>query len=351
MSGSDVANFLLEQRGTARDLEAFVVGVRFSGDGRHAGYALGDGTVRIAPSQPDGAAVWTSAAAHDGAALTVAVDPAGDGFITGGDDGALRRIGADGAVSDIASFGTMKWVEHIASYPLDKGKGLIAASSGKLVRLFDQTGRQMKELAHPSTVTGLTFDGKGKRVGASHYNGASLWFVAAKTDNPRKLEWKGSHTGIVIHPEGEAVVTAMQENALHGWKLPNGEHMRMSGYPAKTHSLSFSRNGKWMASSGADAMVLWPFFGGGPMGKAPVELAGGDGIICQQVACHPREDMVAGGFADGLIVLADINSSRILPIAPPGRGAVSALAWSSDGSKLAFGTEDGFAGLIDLAKR
>ena len=101
-----------------------------------------------------------------------------------------------------------------------------------------------------------------------------------KIDNPRKLEWKGSHTALAIHPDGDAVVTAMQENALHGWRLSDDQHMRMSGYPAKTQSLSFTRNGKWLASSGADAMVLWPFFGGGPMGKAPIEFAGGDGIVC-----------------------------------------------------------------------
>ncbi len=302
--------------------------------------------MRLAPVRSS--ADWTSVIVHDGAVLDFAPDPAGDGFISGGDDGKLRRIGADGSVSDIAGFG-MKWVEHVATYPLDKGKGLIAASAGKVVRLFDQSGQLLKELTHPSTVTGLVFDGKGKRIGASHYNGASLWFVAAKTDTPRKLEWKGSHTGILIHPEGEAVVTAMQENALHGWKLPEGQHMRMSGYPAKTDSLSFTRNGKWLATSGADAMVLWPFFGGGPMGKAPTELAGGDGIICTQVACNPKDDIVAGGFADGLVVVADIASSRILPVAPPEHGPISALAWSADGTQLAFGTETGFAAVIDFS--
>jgi WD40 repeat protein len=298
---------------------------------------------------------WATATAHDGAVLDFAADPAGDGFISGGDDGKLNRVAADGSVSNVGNFGT-KWVEHVATYALDpgrgdKGKGLIAASAGKLVKLFDQSGTVLKELTHPSTVTGLTFDGKGKRIGASHYNGASLWFVAAKTDTPRKLEWKGSHIGILIHPEGEAVVTAMQENALHGWKLPNGEHMRMSGYPAKTTSLSFTRNGKWMASSGADAMVLWPFFGGGPMGKAPLELAGGDGVICTQVACNPKDEIVAGGFTDGLVVVADITSSRILPVVPPDHGPISTLAWSPDGTKLAVGTETGFAALIDFAKR
>jgi WD40 repeat protein len=253
-------------------------------------------------------------------------------------------------VSDITSFGS-KWVEHVATHPIDKTRGLIAASAGKLVRLFDQSGRLLKELPHPSTVTGLVFDTRGKRIGTSHYNGASLWFVAAKTDTPRQLEWKGSHTAIVIHPEGEAVVTAMQENALHGWKLPDGQHMRMSGYPAKTTSLSFTRSGRWMASSGADAMVLWPFFGGGPMGKAPLELAGGDGIICNYVACHPKEELVAGGFADGLVVLAEITSSRVLPVAAPGNGAVSTLAWNADGTRLAIGTETGFAAIVDFAKR
>ena len=293
---------------------------------------------------------WTSATVHDGAILDFALDPTGDGFISSGDDGKVRRFAADGTVTDIASFGG-KWVEHVATHALDKGKGLIAASAGKLVRLFDQSGQMLKELVHPSTVTGLTFDAKGKRVLASHYNGASIWFVAAKTDTPRKLEWKGSHTGIIIHPEGEAIVTAMQENSLHGWKLPDGQHMRMSGYPAKTASLSFTRNGKWMASSGADAMVLWPFFGGGPMGKAPLELAGGDGIICTQVACNQTSEIVAGGFADGLVVVADITSSRILPVVPPRHGPVSTLAWSQDGTQLAIGTETGFAALVDFTRR
>jgi len=340
--------FLLRTRGTSRELDAFIVAVRFSRDGRHAGFALGDGTVRIATVGLSGE--WVAATVHDGAILDFAADPAGDGFVSGGDDGKLNRVGADGSVSKVGDFG-MKWVEHVATYALDKGRGLIAASAGKLVRLFDQSGQVLKELTHPSTVTGLVFDGKGKRIGASHYNGASLWFVAAKTDTPRKLEWKGSHTGIIIHPEGEAVVTAMQENALHGWKLPDGQHMRMSGYPAKTASLSFTRNGKWMASSGADAMVLWPFFGGGPMGKAPLELAGGDGIICTQVACNPNNLVVAGGFADGLVVIADIESSRILPVVPPEHGPISALAWNPNGTQLAVGTETGFAALVDFAKR
>jgi WD40 repeat protein len=344
MSQTVSADHLLETRGVSQALDAFVVGAAFDRDGSRVAFALGDGTLRIAKL---GDPAWIFVNAHNGATLALAA--ADTGWISGGDDGRLLRIAADGAVLEVAKFGS-KWVEHVAGFNDGKTQ-LIACSVGKFVHLFDGAGKQLKTLQHPSTVTGLAFDAKGKRVLASHYNGASLWFVASKSDNPRKLEWKGSHIGVAINPDGDSVVTAMQENALHGWRLSDGQHMRMTGYPGKTRALSFTRNGKWLATSGADAIVLWPFFGGGPMGKSPTELAGGDGITCTVVASHPVQEAVAAGFADGLLVLADINSARILPVAGPGRGPVSALAWSPDGTHLAFGTETGFSAIVDFSKR
>jgi WD40 repeat protein len=330
---SETADYLLGARGVERHLDAFVVAAAFSGG--VPAWALGDGTLRVG-------AGFEQVDAHDGAVLALAATA--DGFVTGGDDGRLMRVARDGVMAEVQRFGT-KWVEQVAAHG-----GLLACSVGKTVHVIGPAGT-LKTLGHPSTVTGLAFDAKGKRVCASHYNGASLWFVAAKVDSPRQLEWKGSHTGIAVHPAGDAVVTSMQENSLHGWRLSDGQHMRMSGYPAKTGSLSFTRTGRWLASSGADTVVLWPFFGGGPMGKAPTELAGGDNILCTQVACHPQTDMVAAGFADGLVILADIASSRILPVAPPMHGPISALAWSADGTHLAFGSETGFAALVDLSTR
>ena len=256
--------------------------------------------------------------------------------MTGGDDGAFRRVAADGSVSEIARFGG-KWVEQVAAFSDGKAK-LVACAVGKVVHVFDGKGERLKSFEHPSSVTGIAFDAKGKRVAASHYNGCSLWFVNAKEDSPRVLEWKGSHTGIAMHPAGEAVVTCMQENALHGWRLADGQHMRMSGYPSKTESLSFSRNGKWLASAGADTVVLWPFFGGGPMGKAPTELAGGDGVLCTRVAFQQHHELLAAGFADGMVVIVDVASERILPVAmPPGTlspGTLSTGAGSAGGGPV-----------------
>lgn len=334
------SDVLFRDRATKRDLDAVVVAATFCGN--TAAFALGDGALHLAPAQGD----WTRVDAHDGAILALA--PERDGWITGGDDGAFRQVGADGSVRDIARFGS-RWVEQVASFA-DAKTRLTACAVGKTIHLF-AAGERLKSLDHPSSVTGLAFDAKGKRVAASHYGGASLWFVGAKVDTPRKLEWKGSHTGLALHPSGDAVVTAMQENALHGWRLADGQHMRMSGYPAKTESMSFSRTGRWLASSGADTVVLWPFFGGGPMGKAPLELAGGDGVPCTRVAFQGPNDVLAAGFADGLVLIADVATERVLPVSPPGHGPVTALAWSPDGARLAFGTETGLAALFDLSKR
>jgi len=339
MADVSESDFLLASRGRAASFDAWVVSAVFDEASRLA-LALADGTLRLGAMSGD----WTTVTAHDGAILAGCADIR-DGWLTGGDDGRLVRTAPDGTTDTLADH-KGKWVDHVAAHHA----GVRAAAVGKQLHLLSATG-PLKTLTHPSSVGGIAFDAKGKRVAASHYNGASVWFVAAKEDKPRILEWKGSHHAIAFSPDGTHVVTAMQEPSLHGWRLSDGQHMRMSGYPGKTRSLAFTSKGRWLATSGAESVVLWPFFGGGPMGKPPTELAGGDEVLCTAVACHPQHEVVAAGFGDGLVLMAEITSGKVVPIAPPSGSPVSALSWSPNGALLAYGTESGTAGLIDLARR
>lgn len=339
------ADALLQTRGVSRNLDAWAMGAAFCRSGGTAAFALGDGSLHIVEvAAPEGE--WQTVAAHEGSTRALVPDCA-DGYLTGGDDGRLLRTAPDGTGTELGSYGAMKWVENVAAHPA----GVRLAAIGRAVHVLDGKGKTLKTLTHPSTVTGVALDGKGKRIVASHYNGASLWYVAAKEDKPRLLEWKGSHIGVTIHPEGTHVVTAMQEASLHGWRLEDGQHMRMSGYPGKTRSMGFTQSGRFLATAGSEAVVLWPFFGGGPMGKAPTELAGGDEALVSRVACHPKHEVVAAGFNDGLILMVEVTSGKVVPVAAPGRGPISAMAWNPSGTHLAFGTEWGFCGVVNLSRQ
>ena len=284
--------------------------------------------------------------AHDGAVLAFCAD-AKDGYLTGGDDGRLVRTAPDGGTTELANFGAMKWVEHVAAHE----SGLRAASVGKQLHLFGAKGEPLKTLPHPSAVGGIAFDAKGSGSPPATTTAPRSGSSPRKDDKPRVLEWKGSHAAIAISPDGTHVVTAMQENALHGWRLADGQHMRMSGYPSKTHFLSFTSRGKWLATSGADAVVVWPFFGGGPMGKAPTELAGGDGVPGQRGRL-PSATRGGGGRlrrragAAGGDRLGQGGAGRR---PRPWRHLGARLERHRHASRLRDG--DGFAGLVDLSKK
>jgi len=141
----------------------------------------------------------------------------------------------------------------------------------------------------------------------------------------------------------------MQENALHGWKLGDKpSHMRMTGYPAKPRSLSWSHDGLWLASSGADGAIVWPFQGDGPQGKAPRECGVRHARVTR-VAFHPGALVLAIGYDDGCILLVRLTDGSELLVRPAQKGSgISAFAWDKGGKRLAFGAEDGAAGVLTL---
>ena len=175
-----------------------------------------------------------------------------------------------------------------------------------------------------------------------------MWFPNAPKADPEKLEWKGSHLGVTVSPDGRFLVTSMQEPMLHGWRLVDRQHMRMSGYAARVTSLGWTVGGRWLATSGSTQIILWPFQAkDGPMGKQPKLLAPSEHRVAV-VACHPKQDIVAAGYADGMVLLVRVDDGAEILAKRPGDAPITALAWSTDGTLLAFGTESGEAGILDL---
>jgi WD40 repeat protein len=304
--------------------------------GRTAAFVLGEEALLFA--KPEGEPRRVDI--HGGAILATAAD--GDRVVSGGDDGKVVETDAEGKTRTLADDPKRRWIDHVALGP----DGAVAWSAGKTA--FVQA-KALREFEAPSTVGGLAFLPKGFRLAVAHYNGASLWFPNAPQAAPETLEWKGSHLGATVSPDGRFLVTTMQEPMLHGWRLADRKHMRMSGYAARVTSFGWTLGGRWLATSGSMQLILWPFqTKDGPMGKEPRLLAPSEHRV-EVVACHPKQDIVAAGYGDGMVLFVRIEDGAEILAKKPGAAPVTALAWSGDGRLLAFGTEDGKAGVLDLA--
>ncbi len=314
--------------------------------------ALADTPIAILPFQKTLAFVAADGSVYLGTellatlpsgALCAATGGAGR-LLIGAEDGALYVTDAGGAAHALTA-PLKKWIEHVAAVP----DGHMIAAVGRQVILVGPDGAEKHRWSHESAVTGLALDPKGKRFAASHYNGVSLWWLNSPAAARTLLEWKGSHTGVSWSPDGKFVVTAMQELALHGWRVADKANMRMAGYPSKTKSMVWTQKGKYLATSGAPPIVCWPFHTkDGPMGKAPLELPTDSVAFSTAVACHPARDIVAAGYQDGAVLLFRMEDQADLQIADGGGAAVAALGFSADGTHLAFAREDGSAGIVDL---
>lgn len=307
-------------------------------------FALGDGTVRLL----SGSGLRT-VEAHDGAVLCACPHPGGSGLLTGGDDGRLvwTRLDDGQAVSSELAVVKGRWIDAVAA---SAESGLYAFAAGRDLHVRDSADPAFSRLfSHEKSVSDIAFDPKGRRIATATYGGAALWYARIERQSPQMLKWAGSHMLVQWSPDGRFLMSSMQENSLHGWRLSDSKDMRMGGYPAKVKSLAFLSGGLMLATSGAGGAVIWPFQGSnGPMGKEAAEIAFEESALVTRVAATPAAAWVAGGLDDGRVWLCDLKDGGRQMLKAEKGAAISALALSPDGRRILWGDEDGGAGVIEV---
>ncbi|MCA3720023.1 WD40 repeat domain-containing protein [Phenylobacterium sp.] len=318
------------------DFDAFVTAVLFDSEDR-AWFALGDGTLRT----EDGGVHQ----AHDGAVLCAAPHPTGQGILTGGDDGAVVWTRASGPVVLEQMRG--RWIDALAA---SSQSGLFAWATGREVHVRDAADPQFQRtFVHERSVTDLAFDPRGRRLAAATYGGAWLWYARIAEQKPEVLKWAGSHIALAWSPDGKFLMSAMQENALHGWRVADDKNLKMGGYPAKVKSLAFLSKGQMLATSGANGVVVWPFSGpAGPLGKQAAEVGYDESVLVARVAGDPDSRLVAAGLEDGRVWTCDLSGQKIDMRRAEKGEAVSALSFSRRARRLAWGDEAGAAGVFEV---
>jgi WD40 repeat protein len=315
--------------------DAYVTAALFDRSGQ-AVFALGDGTVRF----EDGTAIE----AHpDAAVLCACLHPSGEGVVTGGDDGRLvwSRVSGAEQLSEV----TGRWIEAVAA---SAASGLIGYGAGKEASVISFTDRGFtRTFVHDKSVSDLAFDAKGLRLAAATYGGAAVWYARIAGQKPLMLKWPGIHTQVLWSPDGKFLISALQDAQLHGWRLSDNKDMRMGGYPAKVKAMGFMSGGLMLATSGANGVVIWPFAGPtGPMGKQAAEVAYDEASLVARIACV--DGVLAGGREDGRVFALAPSGNRIETVRADKGAPITALALSPDGKRIAWGDEDGAAGVSTL---
>lgn len=307
-----------------------------AGDGTLRRIKLGGGAPPVAEAKAIGA-LPLAAAPHA---------PSG-GCLVGTDDGRLLLWRPDGELKALA-VESGQWVEHVAARDADGDDARIAYTAGRTVTVLNAAGDVVARLDdHPSTVAGIAFSPDGRMLAAAHYDGVSLHDLA-KDGPAERLEWHGSHTALAWSPNGKFIVTAMQDREMHCWRLADRTGMRMSGYPSKIRTLSWTADSAYVVASGADTVTSWDCRGKGPSGKPPLEFGYVYNGTVTAVAAHPTDGVVAAGFSDGTVLIGHIEKGDAI-IARPGGGApVTAMAWRSDGTGLVAGTQAGELAVITM---
>ena len=321
---------------------AWVSGLAYQRTGKTLGIATGDGRVwridttsEATPAAPE--------SAHKGVALAIVDDPAGDGFISGGDDGRLLRHGD--TIEEVETF-KGRWLERLAAHPKT---GTFAVVAGKEIVVHGPSRRRVLG-QHPSTVADIDFSPDGSRLVAAHYGGVTIHVLKPADAAPRTLTWRGSHVAVRYSPDSKFIATGTQDNALHVWRLATGKDMQMSGYPVKVRQLAWSHDTRFLFGSATSLFTGWPFSGKGPEGKPPIQFGDEGAGIMTAIAAHPADSFIAAGFDTGEVQLGDCKTRRSAVVKLAGDGQISALAWSPGGWSLAVGTDQGVVEVIELRR-
>jgi WD40 repeat protein len=295
------------------DVEDFPTAIGWSGEGEVTVLdgATGEEVARLA--------------GHDGGLMALHWHPKQRKLATAGGDGTVRvwRMDKPDEPQELVTNGS--WVEHLAWSPDGK---LLATSAGQTVQLWKGSKLDRTSPKLGSTCSALVWSSKGKAVFAGAFGGIRRIDAKKGTIN-QTLRWEGSPICLAITPDDSVIAAGLQDRTLHFWRLKSAKDSEMRGFPFKAKVVDFSHDGRWLAQTGAEQVLVWPFHDGGPEGAMPLQLEGHPKALTQ-VAFAPLVPVLASACKDGLVLFWMVGRAEdpVAALRIAESESVEALAWA-----------------------
>lgn len=339
--------------------------LRFSADGSAVAFTTVDGTIAIAavadheppearirvsndlgqttirPREKPPVPLIATAAFGDGDVPLASY--AHSGFLVGAASGEVLHLTIGGEVVDplVKIDGSIVAIDHSAR------AGMTAVSNGRDVFIAHGQGDTVRlELGGASPCDVLAFS-PGGRLACGVGERLSIWAVEGDTALIRDIPLSARPVSIRWSGDGTWLACGLETGGFALVCLADGRAEIVAGFPSPVRTVCWSQPAHALFASGAFRIAGWsmtvPPVGGETSGALETGRAGL--VLVEALAAHPEKKLIAAGYANGRITIAQIGARDELLVRPLG-SAVTALAWSGDGRHLAIGAVDGTAAIV-----
>jgi WD40 repeat protein len=148
---------------------------------------------------------------------------------------------------------------------------------------------------------------------------------------------QGYVTSVSFSPDGKTLASASFDKKIMLWDVATGKKIRtFPGHSDKIYTVSFSPDSRTLASGGADNVIkLWDVATGREIRTFPGHSNG-----VYTVSFSPDGKMLGSGSADHTIIIWDIASGRKIHIFNAHKSEVNSISFNRDGRTLASGSSD-----------
>ena len=231
------------------------------------------------------------------------------------------------------------------------GNSVASASADKTVKLWSKEGKLLKTFKHPDTVTSVSFSPDGKTIATGSADRTiRIWQV----DNDQSAipygiaplhvtlaGHTGSVTSVSFSPDGKTLASASHDNSIKIWNLTDKKLLQtLSGHKDWVLGLSFSPDGKTIASASVDKTVkLWNREGKTQKFAINPKTLTKHSDIVFSVKFSPNGEQIVSASADTTAKIWKRNGEEIITLKGHNDQVISA-SFSRDGAKIVTGSAD-----------
>ena len=229
------------------------------------------------------------------------------------------------------------WIPTVVFHPKD---ALVASGSGDkriLVNRYNKTTKPI-EIKEHNGVHALAFDPDGEHLAAAGFGGGlRLWHLRS---GDWRREYKGHESdvyAVAFSPSGKLLASGSADQTIRLWDRASAKTIRtFSGHTDWVLSVSFNRDGKILRSVGRDGTLrTWDVATGKPL---VTHVVTGDAIHAADFSHDGRFIALSSGRQ---VKLLDARSGQVLRRFEEQPKSVTAVRFSAEMGRLAFGGNDG----------